>query len=161
MGKYKGFLKIFFIPVSLIVFFHCSEKTIELNETEKSILMKIEEENQKIIEFLQQTNSGMPDMQGISTAVKNFIEICQPSLQSTARNLQNYIQSIQRKNIEKDFQNYSDFSLLIFPLIRKAEIPNVFKFYCPMTKKYWIARGKKINNPYSPDMRTCGELIIE
>jgi|JI9StandDraft_1071089.scaffolds.fasta_scaffold25381_4 hypothetical protein len=30
-------------------------------------------------------------------------------------------------------------------------------FYCPMVKKKWIAKGEKIVNPYSKDMRECGE----
>jgi len=31
-------------------------------------------------------------------------------------------------------------------------------FYCPMVKKFWIAYGKEVRNPYDPKMRKCGEL---
>ena len=32
-------------------------------------------------------------------------------------------------------------------------------FYCPMVKKKWIAKGEKIVNPYSKEMRECGERL--
>lgn len=34
---------------------------------------------------------------------------------------------------------------------------NTHLFYCPMVKKFWIAYGKEVRNPYDPKMRKCGE----
>ncbi|MEQ9363838.1 MAG: hypothetical protein RIF32_06335, partial [Leptospirales bacterium] len=31
-------------------------------------------------------------------------------------------------------------------------------FYCPMAKKYWIARGETVQNPYLSNMRSCGTV---
>ena len=52
-------------------------------------------------------------------------------------------------------------SILGAALIRvvNAQQTEYNKFYCPMVQKYWIAKGKEIQNAYAADMRECGELV--
>jgi len=139
----------------------CSEQNEPITAEDREVIAKIVEENDKIYQFLLQTDSGMPELTGILSEIQTLESSSSQRISKTAKSLRIFLTSIHRNDRESDFQKYSEFSLALFPLVRGAEIPNTYKFYCPMTKKYWIARTKTVRNPYSPDMRSCGDLIVE
>lgn len=161
MAYYKKLLLsifILFFPVFLV---NCEKKIDPLNAQDIRLIQNLEEENQKVHDFLMQTENGMPSVQGLLTAVYALESSENETVSTMAKNMKENLQSIERKDKEKDYEFFSKFSLDLIQLVRSAEISDVYKFYCPMNKKFWVAEKKGIQNPYSPEMRNCGDLIIE
>lgn len=81
-------------------------------------------------------------------------------LKSSAEKMKNFLQDKDTKDIEKFFQAYSSFSENLADSLRLAGGTGVFnRFYCPMINKTWVSHGTKIQNPYAPEMRDCGDLV--
>jgi hypothetical protein len=64
-------------------------------------------------------------------------------------------------NIELQRKSFAELSLLIWDIVKNFEEINqdLFYFYCPMKKTYWISYENKVQNPYyGSKMLTCGSL---
>lgn len=159
----KPFLPFFrnCIILGLVFFFQCSEKPENLSPQDKRLIQTLEEENQKVHKFLMQTEGGMPSVQGVLGAVYSLESSSDPTVAGLAKSMKETLQKIERKDQEKDYLLYSRFSQDLEVLVKAVGLENVYKFYCPMNKKYWVDRGDKVKNPYSPEMRDCGEKILE
>lgn len=74
--------------------------------------------------------------------------------------MQNSLKDKETQDVEKFFQAYSSFSENLAESLKLAGGTGVFnRFYCPMVNKTWVSQGTKIQNPYAPEMRDCGDLV--
>ncbi|MEM7184365.1 MAG: hypothetical protein AAF518_25935 [Spirochaetota bacterium] len=136
-------------------------KIIEVAPTLKSKLVLVLEENQKIHELLMNESGGIPDVTSLRKRLSEAkIEVKQEELQLLLQKMQKNLEKIDTQDKKKFFTTYSDFSVSLANLNAMTNLNAGFhKFHCPMVAKYWVAKGKKIQNPYAPEMRECGELI--
>ncbi len=61
------------------------------------------------------------------------------------------------ENQKDKLSSYSQLVDILATTVGHHDKSNANLFYCPMVKKKWIAKGDKIVNPYSKEMRECGE----
>jgi hypothetical protein len=143
-------------------FLSCAENDYRLEEAEdRAALQEIIAENQKIQDFLLQTEAGLPSLEGILKAVEKAEQSKNPGVAALYGKMKAALQKVSHENKETDFQAYSLFSENLAILVKANSVESVNKFYCPMVKKTWVASGKAVKNPYSPEMRNCGDLILE
>jgi hypothetical protein len=149
---------IFFLGIAIL--WSCGGASEPLKDQDIRMIQSVIEENQKIQEFLIQTENGMPSLQGLESSIFTLESSTHPKLSKLAQKMKIKIQAIHGKDKESDFQNFSDFSEILVELTKEMESSGVYKFYCPMVKKTWVSKGKAVHNPYAPEMRECGDLII-
>jgi hypothetical protein len=155
------FYSTIFLIFGFFIFQNCEPAKQSLSTQDIRLVQNLEEENQKVHDFLMKTEDGMPSVKGLLSSVYSLESSQNAYVAGKAKKMKEDLQAIERKDKEKDYLKYSEFSLNLFQLVRDANLPDVYKFYCPMNKKFWVARKKGVQNPYSPEMRTCGDLIIE
>lgn len=144
----------------LLILGSCKKNKIELSIQEQDSIRSIFEKNQEIQEFLLQNDSALPSLEPLKDSIIQAKSKVQKSeilhlLSSLENSLQNY--SLSEK--EKAFNSLSNFSEELYKLAVLVNLQEYNKFFCPMVSKYWVSKGESISNPYSPEMRECGELV--
>ncbi|MBE8355714.1 DUF3347 domain-containing protein, partial [Leptospira interrogans serovar Pomona] len=123
------------------------------------VLQQILVENESIHSFLMKEEGKIPDTSKLISHINALISL-NGGLKSSAEKMKNFLQDKDTKDIEKFFQAYSSFSENLADSLRLAGGTGVFnRFYCPMINKTWVSHGTKIQNPYAPEMRDCGDLV--
>ncbi|EMF79574.1 PF11827 family protein [Leptospira weilii serovar Topaz str. LT2116] len=152
--------KILILLISTLIFLSFCKKTPPvITESEKDILQQILVENESIHSFLMKEEGKIPDTSKLISHIKELISL-NGGLKSSAERMENFLQNKDTKDIEKFFQAYSSFSENLADSLKLAGGAGVFnRFYCPMVNKTWVSHGTKIQNPYSPEMRDCGDLV--
>lgn len=67
----------------------------------------------------------------------------------------------ENDNIESSRTEFNQFSSLVWDLVSlsNAKLKDIYYFYCPMKKAYWISTENKVQNPYyGKKMLSCGSL---
>ncbi|EKR66669.1 MULTISPECIES: DUF3347 domain-containing protein [Leptospira] len=152
--------KILILLISILIFlFSCKKAPPVITESEKDILQQILIENESIHSFLMKEEGKIPDTSKLISRIKELISL-NGGLKSSAEKMENFLQNKDTKDIEKFFQAYSSFSENLADSLKLAGGAGVFnRFYCPMVNKTWVSYGTKIQNPYAPEMRDCGDLV--
>jgi hypothetical protein len=137
--------------------FSCKNK--EFTDQDNQSLNRLLEENEKVHSFLMKTEAGLPSLQGIKEALDILAKSENSEISSMADKMKLNLREIKGNEKEEDFKQFSLFSENLSQLARQASIQDINKFYCPMENKYWVAKGRSIENPYSSEMRDCGSLV--
>ncbi|TGK28192.1 DUF3347 domain-containing protein [Leptospira gomenensis] len=137
----------------------CSKSSLPISEREKDALQRILVENQTIHAFLMKEENKIPNLEPLRSELASLTSL-NGGLKSQAETMANSLPSRENKDLEKFFQAYSSFSETLADSVKLAGGNGVFnRFYCPMVKKTWVSQGIKIENPYAPEMRDCGDLV--
>ncbi|MDV6234218.1 DUF3347 domain-containing protein [Leptospira ellisii] len=137
----------------------CSKSALPISEPEKDALQRILVENQSIHAFLIKEEDKIPNLDRLRSEIVSLTSL-NGGLKTQAETMGNSLPSKENKDVEKFFQAYSSFSETLADSVKLAGGNGVFnKFYCPMVKKTWVSQGTKIENPYAPEMRDCGDLV--
>ncbi|AXX14356.1 LIC13259/LIC11441 family protein [Leptospira borgpetersenii] len=152
--------KILILLISILALLSSCQKTpLVITESEKDVLQQILVENESIHSFLMKEEGKIPDTSKLISHINALISL-NGGLKSSAEKMKNFLQDKDTKDIEKFFQAYSSFSENLADSLRLAGGTGVFnRFYCPMINKTWVSHGTKIQNPYAPEMRDCGDLV--
>ncbi|ALO24603.1 MULTISPECIES: LIC13259/LIC11441 family protein [Leptospira] len=152
--------KILILLISILALLSFCQKTpLVITESEKDVLQQILVENESIHSFLMKEEGKIPDTSKLISHINALISL-NGGLKSSAEKMKNFLQDKDTKDIEKFFQAYSSFSENLADSLRLAGGTGVFnRFYCPMINKTWVSHGTKIQNPYAPEMRDCGDLV--
>ncbi|ABJ74937.1 LIC13259/LIC11441 family protein [Leptospira borgpetersenii] len=152
--------KILILLISILALLSFCQKTpLVITESEKDVLQQILVENESIHSFLMKEEGKIPDTSKLISHIKTLISL-NGGLKSSAEKMKNFLQDKDTKDIEKFFQAYSSFSENLADSLKLAGGTGVFnRFYCPMINKTWVSHGTKIQNPYAPEMRDCGDLV--
>ncbi|MDI7210767.1 LIC13259/LIC11441 family protein [Leptospira santarosai] len=152
--------KISILSISILIFLSsCKQAPPAITESEKDILQQILAENESIHSFLMKEEGKIPDTNKLIVRVRELISL-NGGLKDTAEKMESSLQNKDSKDIEKFFQTYSSFSENLADSLKLAGGTGIFnRFYCPMVNKTWVSHGIKIQNPYAPEMRECGDLV--
>lgn len=152
--------KILILLISILALLSFCQKTpLVITESEKDVLQQILVENESIHSFLMKEEGKIPDTSKLISHINALISL-NGGLKSSAEKMKNFLQDKDTKDIEKFFQAYSSFSENLADSLKLAGGTGVFnRFYCPMINKTWVSHGTKIQNPYAPEMRDCGDLV--
>ncbi|PJZ70011.1 hypothetical protein CH373_13225 [Leptospira perolatii] len=135
------------------------EKEKPLSETEIPIFQAILKENDNVVEALLRSENLVPDTSKLLSLIDSFAAI-NGNGQKKALEMKEIIQKIDKSNLQTSFENLSKFSEILAATMKTNQLSGGHnQFYCPMVRKTWVLSGKKIRNPYAPEMRDCGELI--
>jgi len=150
-------MKQFIFLSALIFVFHCGG----LDDSSKKAVRSLLGENQKVHSFLLSHENQLPDIKGLLSVLNSSRdEIKNPEIRSIFLEMNAALSKIGPKNKESFFQSYSNFSVILAGVVKKAGLATEYnKFYCPMVRKTWVASGEEIQNPYAPEMRDCGDLV--
>lgn len=131
-----------------------------LSTQEKTSILAIFEENQKIQEILLASPSTIPNitdlLQSVQTA-RNTVTVAE--YKPLLGQMVELLEKSNFKEMETAYSALSLFSEKLDTLAQMSKIEDYHKFFCPMVSKFWISKGKEIQNPYAADMRDCGELV--
>lgn len=133
-----------------------------IDSSQKKSILKILSENQKIYEQLTAKSDFIPDTKALFKTIQEAESINETNvnLKKELELLEMTLSKINTNDNEVFFESMSRFSEKLTDILKANEIQTEYhKFYCPMVSKYWIAKGEKIQNPYAPEMRDCGELV--
>ncbi|EMJ95239.1 PF11827 family protein [Leptospira kirschneri str. JB] len=157
LGRMKKFL---ILAIGILIFFSsCKKPDPVVTKQEKDILQQILMENESIHKFLMKEEEKIPDTSQLMARVAELISL-NGGLKSPAEKMQNSLKDKETQDVEKFFQAYSSFSESLAESLKLAGGTGVFnRFYCPMVNKTWVSQGTKIQNPYAPEMRDCGDLV--
>ncbi|WP_411824434.1 hypothetical protein [Leptospira sp. 'Mane'] len=150
-----------FISISLIsILFlgQCTPAEVPYSEKDISLISNLFEANQKMHEGL------LLDPPSLSlVAFKSALDSLGSSTHPRLLEWKSRIEGLFPKNpkdLDASFVNLSQIASVLTEI--KKAIPvleNYNQFYCPMVEKYWVAKGKSVQNPYAPEMRDCGEML--
>ena len=133
----------------------CKEGNAKFTEEQKNLVRGILESNQIIHDGLLKEDAELPSVAPLLDSFKKASSI-------TSKEITESISLLEKINSTKKDEYMSSLSTVsenIGTLAKQAELTEFNKFYCPMVNKYWVAKGQKIENPYAPEMRECGEVI--
>jgi len=134
---------------------------MDLQSNDKNNLIKVFDENLKIHQLLFKDDKVIPKLTSLITVTDKTLFKNQ-DLISRIILLEQNLKSIDSKNRESFITGYSHFSKELTGVIKQFGLKDKYThFYCPMVDKTWVSTGYKIENPYAPDMRDCGEIIQE
>ncbi|MBM9499876.1 DUF3347 domain-containing protein [Leptospira sp. 201903071] len=143
----------------LVLLTFCAKQKAPITEPEKDALQSILLENESIHSFLMKEEEKIPDLSKLEADVRALI-LLNGGLKTEAEKMLHSLHKKDAKDLEKFFEAYSSFSETLAESVKLAGGNGVFnKFYCPMVKKTWVKQGTKIQNPYAPEMRDCGDLV--
>lgn len=150
----------FLLSIGILLFLvFCAKQRTPITEPEKDALQSILLENESIHSFLMKEEGKIPEVAKLEANVQALITL-NGGLKSEAEKMLKSLQEKDPKDVEKFFQAYSSFSETLAESVKLAGGNGVFnKFYCPMVKKTWVSQGTKIQNPYAPEMRDCGDIV--
>ncbi|TGN00681.1 LIC13259/LIC11441 family protein [Leptospira yasudae] len=152
--------RILILSVGILAFLSvCKKPQPVITEPEKDALQQILVENETIHGFLMKEENKIPNTEKLVARILDLIAL-NGGLKDSAEKMANSLKSNDSKDVEKFFQAYSSFSENLAESLKLAGGTGVFnKFYCPMVNKTWVSHGTKIENPYAPEMRDCGDLV--
>ncbi|MGJ4753273.1 LIC13259/LIC11441 family protein [Leptospira kmetyi] len=152
--------RILFLSISILIFLSvCKKAQPQITEAEKDALQRILVENESIHDFLMKEENRIPDINKLVVRVQELSSL-NGGLKESAEKMGNSLKDKETKDVEKFFLAYSSFSENLAESLKLAGGTGVFnKFFCPMVNKTWVSHGTKIQNPYAPEMRDCGDLV--
>jgi hypothetical protein len=153
------FLLSYSLIIAIILVFSCGEKSLPLPEKDQSAIQSVLEENERIHTFMLKTDGRLPSLVGLQKALEVLTQSDREEISSLAKKMNLNLNGIQGKDLEEDISYFSSYSENLTEFITKYSIPNNYTFYCPMVKKYWVAKGRMVQNPYSSEMRDCGNIV--
>lgn len=138
----------------------CGKKEAKpLTESEKPLFESVLAENDKIVQNLLTTEDVAPDTKALLAAIQ-ALESAKGGLEEVAVEMKNSLGTANSADIQSAFGAYSKFSEILASAMKEKGLQSGRnRFYCPMVKKTWVLVGQKIQNPYAPDMRDCGDII--
>ncbi|XDD46272.1 hypothetical protein AB3N60_16435 [Leptospira sp. WS39.C2] len=154
-------MKVFRISLLVLAIFaqSCKEEVIPFGPNHEKLVETVFVQNQSILEeFLKE--DPKPNWKEFSEAVNGLITNDHPKLKTWGDQLKTNIPS-QNSDLESSYEKISKIQEILIQM--KSEVPNQLKynrFYCPMVDKSWLMTGKEVKNPYAPEMRDCGELML-
>ncbi len=163
MARYlEDFMKHFAIMILSLLFFiiACGKKEIKpVSDTEKPLFETVLDENDKIVKGLLTTEDISPDVKNLIAAIE-ALQAAKGGLEEAALEMKKNLEAVDSKNANISFGAYSKFSETLASTMKTAGLQSGRnRFYCPMVKKTWVFAGGKIQNPYAPDMRDCGDMM--
>ena len=154
-------MKKYLLFVILIFQTACGDKTAVLSENDKNALQQILDANQEIHQILFKSDSATPSLKKVTEGVSAFSPQ-DPVLANFSRDLKESVNNVPETDRKSFIIAYSSFSIILAKTIKVAGLEGKYnQFYCPMEERTWVSSGLKIENPYAPDMRDCGEIIQE
>lgn len=143
----------------LVIVFYIGCNANEISEIDKSSIQSILDENQKIHEYLFKNDTGIPSIENLQKVV-SLVKSENKDLAVKYSELKQNLQNINFKTRKDFIIGYSVFSENLAGILKKYKLTGTYHhFYCPMEEKSWVSKGIKIENPYAPEMRDCGEII--
>lgn len=140
-----------------IFFLSCSKTQSENN---LKLVSNVLEENKKVYELFLAQGNAKPDLTGLKEAVRKAS--VSADKESLKKSFSEMLAVLESANQSETAGSISVFSEKLYSLLKAEEINLGYrKFYCPMEKKFWLAKGDDVKNPYAPEMRECGELVQE
>ncbi|MCE9499927.1 MAG: hypothetical protein K8R21_05435 [Leptospira sp.] len=149
-------MKLIFFPVIFAFTLQCG-----INSETKKGIEAVLNENQKVSAYLLAHDKELPDLKGmISVLASSRTSIKEKDIQNKFSEMETILSKVNGKEREEFMIAYSGFSEILAGLVKKAGFAQQYnRFYCPMVRKTWVAKGEEIQNPYAPEMRDCGDLI--
>lgn len=94
----------------------------------------------------------------LSSAIENLSSAeIKKKLQYAKTKLDSFSEDQERKELD---QNYHLVSMALIHILQSYDVGSSFNaFSCPMVKKKWVQNTttkSKVQNPYAPDMKSCG-----
>ncbi|MDX1958420.1 MAG: hypothetical protein SFU98_07595 [Leptospiraceae bacterium] len=131
-----------------------------LSESQKSEIVKIFQEHQKIQETLVANPKSLPEIKSLIESLRSGSK----SLQGTKAEslIKSSLEIAEKTNLSSEesyFDSLSKIAENLGTVMKETEVASYHLFYCPMLNKYWVAKGETLVNPYAPDMRDCGEMV--
>ncbi|EPG74099.1 PF11827 family protein [Leptospira fainei serovar Hurstbridge str. BUT 6] len=155
-------MKFSFVPVFCLIVLTatCGKKEVKpILESEKPLFEALIEQNETIVEGLLKSENQAPDIKELEKALDILIK-ANGGLAESAIEMKKALTDHKTSDVEGAFLAYSAFSEILATTMKARGLDyGRNRFYCPMVKKTWVASGKKIRNPYAPEMRDCGDLI--
>ncbi len=150
-----------FISLTLVsIFFlgQCKPAEVPYSEKDISLVSKLFEANQKLHEGLLLDPPSLSLIE-FKSALDSPASSTHPRLLEWKSKIEGNLPK-NPKDLDASFENLSQIALVLTD-IKKAipALENFNQFYCPMVEKYWVAKGKLVQNPYAPEMRDCGEML--
>ncbi len=154
----KVFLTLSLILLSL--FANCEPAKIPYSEKDVQLLTDVFEESQKLHEGLLLPTPKL-EVVGIQMTVNALSASEHPKIKDWKSQLTETIPK-NPNDLELSYDQLSKFAIILSEIKNEVKLPGAYqKFYCPMVERYWVAKDKEVRNPYSPEMRDCGEILQE
>ena len=145
----------------LVLIISCGVKEKQVSPETVQAFQTILTENQKVFQAIIKDSYKTPDLQGLISS----LEVAQNTVpeEGLKRALEEETRILlDSKKLEKEpfYEAYSRFVEHMSVSMKTAglNISEYNRFYCPMVKKYWMAKGTEVENPFAPEMRDCGEI---
>ncbi|PNV72614.1 LIC13259/LIC11441 family protein [Leptospira inadai] len=155
-------MKFSFAPVFCLITLTvtCGKKEVKpILETEKPLFEALIERNEAVVDGLLKSENQAPNVKELEKALDALIS-ANGGLAESAIEMKKALTDPKTSDLEGSFLAYSSFSEILATTMKARGLDyGRNRFYCPMVKKTWVASGKKIRNPYAPEMRDCGDLI--
>jgi len=132
----------------------------QMEVSDQKHFRNIMDENHKIHKFLFENDTRLPGIKSLQD-VLDQVQSKDPVFQEKLDRISTMLASIDSRDRMKFIKSYSAISLVYGEIIKTYNIKQYTRFYCSMEDNNWISSGFKIENPYSPEMRDCGEIIQE
>lgn len=144
----------------LSLFANCQPAKIPYSEKDVQLLKEVFEESQKLHEGLLLPTPKL-SIEGIQRSVNALSSSDHPKIKDWKNQLTENIPK-NPNDLELSYDELSKFAITLAEIKNEVKLPDTYqKFYCPMVERYWVSKDKEVRNPYSPEMRDCGEILQE
>ncbi|MDF3818451.1 hypothetical protein P3G55_00990 [Leptospira sp. 96542] len=155
-------MKVFFRILFFFLFFtiSCKGEIPSFQESHQNLVSNLLAANETLMEELLK-DDPKPNWDDLAKAVAPLANSDHPQLKEWGMGIQSKIPK-QNLDLEQSFEPLSEIEIILNEM-RKL-VPNqsdYYQFYCPMVEKYWVMKGRTVKNPYAPEMRDCGDLILQ
>ncbi|WP_246052610.1 LIC13259/LIC11441 family protein [Leptospira semungkisensis] len=149
-----------FLILTILISISCGKKEQKpLTEAEKPLFETVLAENDKVVKSLLTTEEVSPNISALLVSV-DTLAAAKGGLESTAQEMKTALETAKSPDVKVSFVGFSKFSEILAETMKANGLQSGRnRFYCPMVKKTWVLSGQRIENPYAPDMRDCGDLI--
>lgn len=154
----KKYLSIVFI---LYMSISCGEKERKASPETFQAFQSILSENQKVFQSILEDSEKVPELQGLISSLETARStVSEEGLKRAIEEETRILKDSMKLDKDAFFDGYSRFveHMTVSMKTEGVTLPDYNRFYCPMVKKYWLAKGTEVENPFAPEMRDCGEI---
>jgi|JI8StandDraft_1071087.scaffolds.fasta_scaffold00184_3 hypothetical protein len=149
-----------FLMICVLFIASCESAKIPYSDQDVALISEVFAETQKMHEGLLRTPAKL-SLEQIQASIESLNKSTHPKIKEWKGQLTASLPK-NPQDLEASFEDLSKFSLLLVEIRKEVKLPETYQqFYCPMVEKYWVSKDKEVRNPYSPEMRDCGEKIPE
>lgn len=158
--KLKVILTIIII-CNLFIFYSCGTKESEPAPATQEAFRKVLVENEKVVKLILEDSEKIPDTKSlIDSMVSAQSIVVEDGLKRALEEEIRILQDASKLDKEGFYGSFSRYTEHMTASMKTGgiKLSEYNRFYCPMVKKYWIAKGTEVENPFAPEMRDCGEV---